>query len=192
MRYYIELILLPDLGIPLHSILEKLFQQIHIALVENKTDDDTSHIGISFPEYNPEAHSLGIKLRLFSLDSEALSQLEIEKWLSRLRDYISINEIEKVPVEIKGYACFSQQKTKGNREKLARRRAKRKAETLEDAMVNFSNYKPEMFNTPYVNMVSQTNGQHFRLYIQRTFVENEQNGLFNCYGLSRTTTVPIF
>jgi CRISPR-associated endonuclease Csy4 len=192
MKFYRELTLLPQEDVNLYFIWQKLYQQIHIALVENKEGDNTSAIGVSFPEYNADNFFLGTKLRLFAGDEQALEQMQCEKWLNRLKDYVHIYPIKPVPEKLAGHACFKHIKLKGNKEKLARRRAKRKGETLQQALSHLENFEEQGSNLPYINMTSQTNGQRFRLFIEKQTMEQPQTGLYSCYGLSNTTTVPLF
>ncbi len=192
MNYYQEISLWPDTDINLYFIWQKLYQQIHLALVENKIAENESAIGSAFPEYEADKFSLGTKLRLFSKEELQLVQLGCDKWLNRIKDYIQVSRIKHVPERVTGYTCFKNIKLKGNKEKLARRWAKRKGETLEQAMAHFEEYKEQNSKLPYINMVSQTNGQHFRLFIEKQGQESSKTGLYSCYGLSGTTTVPLF
>ena len=192
MKYFRELTLLLQEDVDLYFIWQKLYQQIHLALVENKTARNVSAIGLAFPEYNADRYSLGTKLRLFAGDEESLEQMHFEKWFNRLSDYVHLSHIKPVPEKLAGHACFKHIKLKGNKEKLARRRAKRKGETLQQALSHFENFEEKRSNLPYINMTSQTNGQRFRLFIEKKAMEQPQSGLYSCYGLSNTTTVPLF
>jgi len=191
-KYYQELTLLLQEDVDMYFIWQKLYQQIHLALVENKTGDNASAIGVAFPEYNADKYSLGTKLRLFSEDEKSLEQMYFEKWFNRLSDYVHLRHIKPVPEKLAGHACFKQIKLKGNKEKLARRRAKRKGETLQQALPHFENFDEQRSNLPYINMTSLTNGQRYRLFIEKQAMEQPQTGFFSCYGLSNTTTVPLF
>ncbi len=192
MESYLELTLIPDLETPLYYLWEKVFQQIHIALADHKNDDGSSSVGVSFPEYDAGAYLLGTKLRLFAHSSEELEKLQCERWLQRLQDYLHISNIRDVPDHVDGYACFRQLKPKGSLEKQARRRAKRKGETLQQALAHFENYQEERSKLPYIHMTSLSNGHRFRLFIDKLIVESSHTGTFNCYGLSRQATVPLF
>lgn len=192
MNFYQEITLLPQVEIGLYFIWQKLYQQIHLALVENKVNEYASAIGVSFPEYDATQFMLGCTLRLFAPEKPVLEKLQCEKWLSRLKDYLQCGRIEQVPEVVTGYACFVQAKTRGSKEKLARRRAKRHGETLERALAHYDAYEEERSRLPYINMGSQTNGSHFRLFIEKQAKAQPQAGVFSCYGLSRTTTVPLF
>ena len=191
MKFYRELTLLPQEDVNLYFIWQKLYQQVHLALVENKTAGNASGIGVAFPEYNADKYSLGTKLRLFA-EEKLLEQMECEKWLNRLKDYVHIYPIKPVPEKLAGHTCFKHIKLKGNKEKLARRRAKRKRETLRQALAHFEYFEEQRSKLPYINMTSQTNQQRFRLFIEKQEMEQPQTGLYSCYGLSNTTTVPLF
>jgi len=192
MNCYQEISLLPNADIGLYFIWQKVYQQIHLALVENKRADNASTIGVAFPEYNADRHCLGKKLRLFAEDEQSLEQMKCDQWLNRLSDYVHLSRIKPVPENLAGYACFKHIKLKGCKEKLARRRAQRKGETLQQALANFEDFEEQRSNLPYINMTSETNGQRFRLFIEKQAREQPQTGLYSCYGLSNTTTVPLF
>jgi len=198
MKYFIELTLLSSVEISIHFLWQKLYQQIHIALAENKNGDGASAIGVSFPEYNAAEFSLGTKLRLFAEDMSALEKFQCEKWLSRLRDYVHIGEIRPVPETVQGYACFKQVKPKGSNEKLARRRVKKLGIDYADALAYFedTNARKASENKhsklPYIHMHSVTNGHQYRLFIDLKSEQQQMPGAFSCYGLSNVSTVPIF
>lgn len=192
MKYYQEISLLANADIAVYFLWQKVYQQIHLALVANKNDDNPSAVGVSFPEYNSAQYALGAKLRLFAEDERTLEKMECSKWLSRFKDYVHLSSIKPVPEQIEGFACFKHIKLKGNKEKLARRRAKRKGVTLQQALAHFEDFEEQRSNLPYINMSSQTNGQRFRLFIERLKMENPQTGLYSCYGLSNSATVPLF
>ncbi len=192
MNYYQEISLLPNSDITPYFIWQKLYQQIHLALTENKSGENTSRIGVSIPEYSANDFLLGTKLRLFAEDEQTLEQMQCGKWLDRLSDYVHVGGIKPVPENPSGYACFKHVKLKGNMEKLARRRAKRKEETYEEALAHFRGFEEQQSKLPYINMTSQTNGQRFRLLIEKQEMEQPQSGVYSCYGLSKETTVPLF
>lgn len=192
MKYYREISLLPQEDIDLYFVWRKLYQQIHLALADNKNVEGKSFIGSGFPEYSAERYCLGKKLRLFAEDDKMLKRMNCDKWLARLSDYLHLTRIRPVPEKVTEHVCFKHVKLKGGKEKLARRRAKRKGETLAQALVYFENYKQQASRLPYINMISQTNGHSFRLFIEKQMMETPRNGLFSCFGLSHQTTVPMF
>ena len=74
MNYYQDITLLPDAVITLGFIWQKVYQQVHIALAENKIAENQSAIAVAFPEYGSKGFPLGSKLRLLALtamESEA-------------------------------------------------------------------------------------------------------------------------
>jgi len=191
MKFYREITLHPNEEIPLYFLWEKVYQQLHLAFVE-QMNNGKSKVGVAFPKYNMEGHSLCNQLRLFAADEQTLEQMQCDKWLNRLSDYVHVSQIKPVPEKLEGYACFKHIKPKGSKENLARRRARRKGETYEQALVHFKTYEADRSRLPYINMQSQTNGQRFRLFIEKAIVDQPQAGFYSCYGLSGNTTVPLF
>lgn len=133
MNYYQELRLLPDEGANLGFLWQKVFQQLHIALVEhgvktssvdknnelenssqgNKSQKSNrrSEIGISIPGYTaggaPEqGFPLGDKIRLFANSQQVIEELNLSKWLLRYEDYVQIKTIKPVPKDVE-HVCFT-------------------------------------------------------------------------------------
>ena len=192
MNFYQEISLLPNADIGLYFLWQKVYQQIHLALVECKSADNSSPVGVAFPEYDSDNSSIGSKLRLFAKDEIVLEQTQGKKWLNRLNDYVHISRIKPVPEKLAGHVCFKHIKLKGNKEKLARRRAKRKGETLKQAMAHYEGFVEPRCNLPFINMISQRNGQRFKLFIEKQKKDKPNIGLYSCYGLSNSATVPLF
>ena len=63
---------------------------------------------------------------------------------------------------------------------------------MQHSLARFENFEEQRGKLPYINMTSQTNRQRFRLFIEKQAMEQPQIGLYSCYGLSNTTTVPLF
>lgn len=146
MKHYIEITLIENSDINLFSLWSKVFQQIHLGLVEMQDNQGRVPIGVSFPEYVTGGHSrfpsshdthtslciekysvLGAKCRLFAVDEATLGQFEVTKWLARLSDYVHCTSIRPVPEKVLGYAIYQREQSKTNPERLARRYAKRLA-----------------------------------------------------------------
>jgi len=191
MNFYLDITLLPDAEANIGFIWQKVYGQLHLALVGQQTEKGYSRIGVSFPEYSVNAFPLGRKLRLFSKTSEQLQELNLAKWLNRLTDYTHCSSIKEVP-PVKQYACFKRVQFDSNIERLARRRVKRKGESLEEALMHYSGFKEQQSKLPFVNMQSTSKGGRFRLFVEQEAVDQEKEGLFSCYGLSKTATVPWF
>jgi len=193
MKHYIEMTLLPGPEIPLHFLWKKAYQQIHLAFVEFKNENNKIDFGVSFPFYNFERGALGNKLRVFSPDKAALiGDLSCEKKLDRLSDYIHITSIRDVPGKIKGYASYQRVQPKSNNERLARRKARRESISYDEAISKIGARK-EMYSTaPFIQMNSLSNDHNFPLIIYKQVKESANFGQFSTYGLSSVSTVPEF
>ena len=66
MNYYQDITLLPDAEANIGFLWEKVFQQVHLALVEKKNPHGKSGIAVSFPGYGNKGFPLGNKLRLLA------------------------------------------------------------------------------------------------------------------------------
>lgn len=192
MKHYIDIILLPDAEANLGFLWQKVYGQLHIALVEQKNAKGKFEIAVSFPEYDNKTFPLGSKLRLLAPTKEQLQKLDIGKWLNLLTDYCHCTSIKEVPEAVSGFMCFKRVQFDTNVERLARRRAKRKGESLEQAMQHFTGFKDQESKLPYINMISLSKNKRFRLFIEKKEGIEEKTGEFNCYGLSKTATVPWF
>jgi CRISPR-associated endonuclease Csy4 len=207
MKHYIDITLLPDPEIPLYFLWEKVYQQLHLALVEhafekevvdnsgNKKLIKVSKIGISFPGYDVEKHHLCKKLRLFSETKELLESLNAGKWLANLSDYVHLTSIKPVePEKIKGYGCFYRIQAQHNNAYLARRKTKAKKNALpfEEAMKYFALRKDKSIDAPFVYLKSASSGKRFPLFIAYQEKKEANYQGFSCYGLSPQSTVPIF
>ena len=194
MNFYLDTTLLPDAEANIGFIWQKVYGQLHLALVEQQTANGRSAMATSFPEYGDNADNLfplGSKLRLLATTSEQLQQLNLAKWLNRLTDYTHCTSIKEVP-RVEQYARFKRVQFDSNIERLARRRAKRKGESLEEALMHYSGFTEQQSKLPFVNIQSLSKDERFRLFIHRELVSQAESGEFSCYGLSKTATVPWF
>ena len=212
MKYYLDITLLPDAEANLGFLWQKVYQQLHLALVENKVAENRSAIAISFPKYGDKAFPLGDKVRLFAEKQEQLIQLDIGNWLNRLTDYVHYTSIKNVPEPITKYVCFkrkqfkSTEKIRVEADKWAPKLAKKLNKPLEDVLTRLNERKYEdKFTLPFINMMSLSskqelglsNNRQFKLFIEKKVANNMKEGVFNCYGLSfreseKTATVPWF
>jgi len=191
MKYYRDITLQGDTEISLGFIWQKIYTQMHIMLVEHQENEKMSKIGFAFPHYM-ENFPLGNKLRLFASTADELEVLKLQGRLKKFLDYISLSEIQKVPTDIKGYATFSRKQFKSNPDRLARRYAKRHNITVEQASSIYKNMEAKETKLPFVMLKSSSSNQHLKLFIERASSDIEIKGLFNTYGLSKTSTVPVF
>lgn len=192
MKWYLDITLLPSADISLYFLWEKLYQQLHLSLVESQAGDGSVKIGVIFPEYNSDKHGLGSKLRLVSPSNEELESLNINKRLFRLSDYVHITAIREVPDKVEGYVFFRRIQPKNNNARLARRMVKRKNISYEQALSHFESREEKKSKLPFINMKSQSSDNRFRLFIEKVDSESQVAGTFNSYGLSKTATVPWF
>lgn len=201
MKYYIELTLITNGELDLYAIWSKLYTQIHLALVSCKETDNTSVVGVSFPDYRYEEKKgvnfggLGSKLRLFATNSADLERLQLGQWLSQLSDYVHISSIKPVPTEkVSGHLIVSRVRTKPSKENLARRYSRRHGVSETESLQRLSDYEQYVDDkyTPYVRINSLSGQKAFSLFIKQQGVATAQEGTYTCYGLSVDSTVPNF
>jgi len=194
MKCYIEITLLPSAEIASYFLWEKMYQQLHLALVEAQDSNNKVKVGVSFPDYDASQYQLGHKLRLFAQSDEVLENLNISKWFSRLSDYLHISSIRDVPEKIEGYAFFKRLQPKSNNDRLARRRAKRKNISYEQAKAHYDGQKEQYSRAPFIRIKSHSSDKQYRLMIVRIDADSDaqMNDGFSTYGLSAKSTVPIF
>lgn len=205
MKYYLDITLLPDTEISFGFLWEKVYQQVHIALAENKIAENKSAIAVSFPGYNDIVFPLGNKLRLFANTKEQLEKLNIIKWLNRLTDYTHCTSVKEIPNNISQYVCFKRKQFK-SLEKKARRRVEHLNKPYSEVLEFLTKEEKELkCNLPFINMVSESTQKEipqfrkhrFPLFIEQELVKSERSGDYNCYGLSsrdigKIATVPWF
>ncbi len=196
MKVFIELTIIPNAEISPYFIWPKLYTQLHLSMVEIKDVNDQVLVGVSFPEYKVVENKdkkfamLGSKLRLFAKDEAILAQLNLNKWLERLTDYVHIKSMSVVPEKATSHLIVSRYREPRNPEALARRFAKRHSISVEDALTRLKDYKQEFDVLPYIQLKSLTGGESFNLFILQNLVDKEKVGAFSTYGLSSVSTVP--
>lgn len=197
MKYYLDITLLPEADITLGFIWQKVYRQVHIALVDNKRGGNESAIAVSFPLYGEHAFPLGNKLRLFAADESQLTTLNINQWLNRFEDYVHIKSIKPVPEQVT-QVCFVRQHVKGEEriEKDMMSKAKhwseKSGQPLDFCLQALEKSKPKTGSAlPFIWLESQEtkqrnegNSSKFPLFIKKVDVAEQQTGVFNCYGLS--------
>lgn len=196
MNYYLELTIIGNPELTPYQIWSKLYTQLHLAFVEQKDAQDKTVYGVSFPQYRTLADKkiayLGYKLRVFAPTEQALSALNLNKWLERLADYIHISSIRSVPNDIKGYANYYRATPKMILDERITHQAKRHGVPYHKAAERFEGYKEQSLVYPHIQLTSQTNHQSYPLYIGKQTAEILTDGRFGTYGLSRTSSVPEF
>lgn len=213
MNHYLEITLLHNPDINLFSLWSKVFQQIHLGLVGMQDDQGRVPIGVSFPDYvvGEKYSVLGGRCRLFARDEATLTRFDAAKCLAQLSDYVHCTSIRPVPEKPKGHAHYCRESPKTNKERLARRYAKRHGMDFETALNDSieltgqasasSNYKREFrycempqksISAPFIRMKSLSSDELFCLWINKKTAVEPSGGNYSSYGLSATSTVPEF
>jgi len=191
MKYYIEIRLMDEMEIGLGFLWQKLYQRVHLSLVELVDEEGRVPVGVSFPEYQRGSFPLGGRLRLFAEEESSLKTLRLQNRLADMAEYLTISEIREVPTD-HGYAVFSRKQIKNNPMRLAKRYAKRHDISLEEALKRYEKFDMRTSKLPYFNFRSSSTGQRMMVFVQKSSVEENQVGLFNTFGLSAQATVPDF
>jgi len=185
--HFIDIRLLPDpeFGRPL--LLGALYGKLHRALVELGTSD----IGVSFPGYCLRPRGLGDVFRLHG-ESMALQRLMATEWVSRMRDYTAVGDIQPIPV-VTEHRQLMRRQFKTSVERLRRRRMRRKGETVEQASLAIPDEVERQPALPFIQLRSQSTGQPFCMFLALSEpLTTPTKGVFNTYGLSTTATIPWF
>lgn len=195
MQYYVEVTLLPNDDIGHYFLWGKVYQQLHLALVALAAGGPSA-LGICFPEYSTAQPRLGRKVRIFADSQAQLTQLDLAHWFSRLSDYCHISSVKPVPTHTQ-YAQVARKQCVTSPQRLARRRAKRKGQSYDEALAHFTGFNAELSRLPFVTLHSESTQalqvkHRFKLFIAQVLVHRPQTGAFTGYGLSQTATVPWF
>jgi CRISPR-associated endonuclease Csy4 len=194
MNYYVDIKLLTDTEITLGFVWKKLYAQIHLALVEVRDKDNLLSIGLGFPKYSDDRF-LGDTLRIFAPTKEELEKLDLNRWVGRLLDYLTVSEVKEVPTTTE-FVSFRRKQFKTNAERLARRQAKRKGISYEEALKNYENFdeeeKKKKNRLPYIHVKSLSSNKEMKIFIEKSKSKEKKQGLFSTYGLSSESTVPNF
>jgi len=195
MKYYIELTLMDNPDFNLYTLWSKLYTQLHLAFVEQKDSQEKIVYGVSFPRYRLSSDKgigfLGDKLRIFAHSTQELEQLNLNKWLERLNDYVHITAPRETPNNV-SYAIYSRAVPKDSVEKRILHQAQRRNISITEAATHFKDHVYPPLIEPFISLKSLS-GQHiFKLHIKKTLTDEASMGKFGTYGLSKTVTVPEF
>lgn len=187
MDHYIDITVLPDPEFPATTLMNALFAKLHRGLVDHGGRD----IGVSFPEVVQSKRTLGPRLRLHS-NHASLDRLMRISWMQGMRDHVTMTMIQPVPPDVQ-YRVVRRVQAKSSPERLRRRLISRKSINAEDAQAVIPDSAAKMLDLPYVEVVSHTTGQRFRLFIEHLELKpTGMVGTFGTYGLSTSATVPWF
>lgn len=187
MDHYLDIHIRPDPEFSAPQLMNALFAKLHRALVELKSDD----IGVSFPGVDEKRPALGDTLRLHGTLNR-LQTLMAQPWLNGMRDHLILGAPARVPTQVQ-YRSVSRVQSDSNPERLRRRLMRRHSLSEEEARRRIPDNAARMLKLPFINLHSQSTGQHFRLFIRHGTVQSKtEPGKFSCYGLSPNATVPWF
>jgi len=202
MKHYIDITLLPSDDIGVHFLWSKLMMQVHLALVEIQNADKKVAVAVSFPQYRRKlANSsgfIGNKLRLLAPSVDDFTQLNINRWLNRLDDYVHVKAIAQIPEDVSQYESYSLPRKLGSPDGYIRRRMKRHNQTLEQASAYYADYKMDssVKALPFIKLKSLGSDNEFNMAIKQKMV-NVADSLagdyqFNTYGFNAKAILPKF
>lgn len=209
MNYYQDITLLPDAENNFGTLWQKVYQQIHIALADNKIAENESLIGLSFPKYSNDTLTLGNKLRLIAVKKSDLEKFNVSYWLERYEDNIHIKSIKPVPSNVTQHVSFTRKHIKGKKRiaKTIQEKAKYQSEKfsipMDECIEKVKVSAPKPFSPlPFIKVlrseIEKSEGKNsFNIFIEMELLEQSDKQAFNCYGLSKKgseqrTTVPWF
>jgi len=179
MKYYFDIILLPGAEDSIGFLWQKVYQQVHIALVDNGYLSDElvkgrngkqeplkkSRVALSFPSYRKKSgFPLGHTLRLLAETQKQLEDLNIKDKLNRLTDYTDCRSIQPVDEsEIKKHVCFMRKQFKSpskisadieRRAKYLANKAAGNFEEIKVRLVEKSKTYDNKSSLPFINLTS--------------------------------------
>lgn len=187
MDHYLDIALRADPEFPQALLMGALFGKLHRALVALQASD----IGVSFPRHGLTPRTLGDRLRLHG-NAPALERLMAQPWLRGMYDHAQIGSMGAIPANA-DHCVVRRRQFKTSAERLRRRRAKRHAESAEQARAHIPDSIERRVTLPFVTLRSQSTGQRFDLFIEHGPPQAQPiDGMFNAYGLSQGATIPWF
>ncbi|MEY1422823.1 type I-F CRISPR-associated endoribonuclease Cas6/Csy4 [Morganella morganii] len=185
MRFYQTITILPDVLISAVFLRQQIWQQLHLILAENKTDENSSAVAVAFPDYCRKSQTPGNRLRLLAGDYPSLAELGLSVRLSAFYPYIRLSGILPVPEKTLPVS-YIREHVKGLRRSQAACAGRL--------------FIPETL--PFIWTQSLSGGRHHRpfpFFIRKLDAKSAAEGRFTCYGLSqkrtengRVATVPHF
>ncbi|HAU1153219.1 TPA: type I-F CRISPR-associated endoribonuclease Cas6/Csy4 [Legionella pneumophila] len=183
MDHYLDISILSDSEFPTPVLMNGVYTKLHKALYELAA----TTIGVSFPKFN---YTLGNVLRIHG-KKEVLQDLQNLNWIGSMRGYCDVNPIRLVPARVK-YRTVSRKQPTISQSKL-RRLIKRNSITENDIRQYKAKMLSKFLDNPYIELVSGSNGQRHRRYIELgTLLDEPILGCFDQFGLSKIATVPWF
>ena len=187
MDSYFDIKALPNAEILQTAVVSHLMQQLHSVLPEYR-----GRIGLSFPAYGQQ-HTMGGIIRVLGIKNDVSDISQQLKNLPEVIDYSLVTAINPVPPSVSKYACFTRIHAKGKSRytRIKKRHISNGTWTSEIEHAVSEKMTQKLF-LPHINLRSASTGERFLLFLKRRIVTTPVVGLFNGYGLSKTTTVPWF
>ncbi|MGI2027472.1 type I-F CRISPR-associated endoribonuclease Cas6/Csy4 [Endozoicomonas acroporae] len=184
MDHFVDIRIKPDAEMRENLLLNKVYTKLHKVLFDLQAHD----IGVSFPEFRVK---LGRVIRLHAT-SPRLQELQKLDWLGGLAGYCQISNMKTVPDHAE-HRTVSRLRSNMSPAKMRRLIARGALKTDED----IKSYRAKMYSSgldsPYLELVSTSNGQSHRRYIQFGALQKEPViGKFDYFGLSKQATIPWF
>ncbi len=194
MHYFIEISCLPDEGVSSSFIMGRVFDQLHLSLVQLTTELGFNPVGLTFPEYSygeeKKPPQIGTKIKLWSQDEAFLAQLKPKAALSRLADYVHIRSIAEVNRPNLKFSAFKRVQFDSSAERWQRRQLRRHGDSVE-VVKRLARFKVQESDLPYLNVKSRSSDQRFRLFIaKQSLPPSVEAWRFGSYGLSATVALP--
>ena len=192
MNFYQEVTIIKNSEIDLCFLRNKIITKIHLHLIAYQDGEGNVPFGLSFPEFSKEYKRIGSKIRVFALSKEELEEFDLIKNLRIFSDYVHCTSIRTVPPQVTQWVKYFRKRTKTNSCRLARRAARRKNISYEEAYNKYKDFKESLLDLPYFNLVSLSNKNSYKYFIDKLEVENNNSNKFNTFGLSAGGVVPYF
>lgn len=182
MDYYIEIKLHPNHERNIAQLMNDVFGELHKRLFEI----NSKSIGVSFPKYS---EYLGDTIRIHGCKKD-LEYFDQTDWCQKYKIFTSISSIYKVPAKVE-YKIFSREQQNKSNSKL-RRLMKRNKISDEDRKKYIIKMMKEGIQSPYIEIISNSNKKRYRRYILMKESKNLAQGEFDFFGLSKNASVPWF
>jgi CRISPR-associated endonuclease Csy4 len=203
MKYYQEITLLPDQEVSANFLWQKLYRQVHYGLATLK-NKGIEPLAVSFPDYDIDDKrcKLGLRLRLFSAEKEALEAFDSEGRFKALKDYVLIEPIKITP-PTDSYVAFIKKPGIGrnkskykNKKNLAFFEKKNLSSNDKSSKTEFSEKHYSPSKLPFIWMESDTTkaacsarAHRFPLFIEKNKAEAKGKEPASSYGLSTASHI---
>ena len=187
MDHYLDIDLRPDPEFPAYQLMSALYSKLHRALAGLGSE----HLGVSFPRFDEAAPHLGDRLRLHGSANDLAGLMEVP-WLTGMRDHVHVGTPGPVPGRTL-HRVVRRVQAASSPERLRRRLIRRHQLNEAEARRRIPDSVAERLRLPFVQLLSSSTGQSFRLFVAHEAIREEPvAGRFNAYGLSQGATVPWF